>query len=132
VKTPGQIEALVGEIVNRFLQTNVGRGASHVSVALRANAIYIHLRDVLTVCEHALVAAEVAGDDRCLRAVREGRDLLVRRHRAELASALGAACGCETAALFHDIDPVTGDEMIAATFTLGEGCPAPVRAVRSR
>lgn len=125
MKTQGQIEALVGEVVNRFLQQAVGRGASNVLVAFRSNAIFIHLRDVLTVGEHSLVAADGTGDDRGRRAVREGRDLLLRHHRDALESALAAACGCRTAALFHDIDPTTGDALIAATFSPATGHERP-------
>ena len=52
--TAGQIEATACEIVNRFIQDNMGRGAGTVTATLTRGLLVVHLRDMLTASEKNL------------------------------------------------------------------------------
>lgn len=112
----GQIESLVCEAVNAFLRGAMGRGATTMSATLRPCALFVHLREVLTLQERALAAGDHDGVRRGEVMVREARDLLVRRSHDELSSILARIIGRRPTAILHDVDPGTGDELIAFTF----------------
>lgn len=114
--TVGQIEARACEEVNRFLQRTVGRGAADVSATFAKDALFVHLRDVLTHAERSLAAASGADAPRNEAMVREMRDLLVRRSREELSAVLAVIVGRESVAVLHDLDAATGHEVIAFLF----------------
>lgn len=116
VKSPGEIEAQAGEAVNRFLQRAVGRGASTVTATLGAHALYVHLKDVLTLGERSLSCAASSQPGRGQSMVREARDHLVQESRAELTAALAGIVGSTPSAMLHDVDPASGDELIAFFF----------------
>jgi len=115
LKTCGEIEARAGEAVNGFLQRKIGRGASTVTATLDANALYVRLHDVLTLKERSL-AGSSAHPERGESMVREVRDHLVRECRGELAAALAGIVGRAPSAVLHDLDPASGDELIAFFF----------------
>lgn len=114
--TNGQIESLVCEAVNGFLRGVMGRGASTMSATLRPGALFVHLREVLTLQERALADGDHGAAGRGGLMVREARDLLVRRRHDELSSLLAGIIGRSPVAILHDVDPGTGDELIAFTF----------------
>lgn len=116
MKSPGEIEAQAGEAVNRFLQKTVGRGASTVTATLGAHALYVHLHDVLTIGERSLSSAASAQPRRGQSMVREARDHLVRESRAELTATLAGIVGSTPSAMLHDVDPASGQELIAFLF----------------
>jgi len=116
MKSPGEIEAQAGEAVNRFLQKAVGRGASTVSATLGAHALYVHLQDVLTIGERSLACRSSPQPGRGQSMVREARDHLVRESREELTAALAGIVGSTPSAMLHDVDPASGDELIAFLF----------------
>lgn len=116
MKSPGEIEAQAGEAVNRFLQKTVGRGASTVTATLGAHALYVHLQDVLTIGERSLACRSSPQPGRGQSMVREARDHLVRESRAELTAALAGIVGSTPSAMLHDVDPASGQELIAFLF----------------
>jgi uncharacterized protein YbcI len=116
MKSAGEIEAQAGEAVNKFLQRTVGRGASTVTTTLGADALYVHLRDVLTLGERSIAGASASHASRGEGMVREVRDHLVRAGRVELAAALAGIVGVVPSAMLHDVDPASGDELFAFFF----------------
>lgn len=116
MKSAGEIEAQAGEAVNKFLQKTVGRGASTVTATLGAHALYVHLQDVLTIGERSLACRSSPQPGRGQRMVREARDHLVRESHAELTDALAGIVGSPPSAMLHDVDPASGDELIAFLF----------------
>lgn len=117
MKSTGEIEAQAGEAVNKFLQRTVGRGASTVTATLGAHALYVHLQDVLTLGERSLACGAATEPSRGESMVREVRDHLVRGSRAELTLALAGIVGSTPSAMLHDVDPASGDELIAFFFS---------------
>jgi len=115
MRTCGEIEARAGEAVNGFLQRKIGRGASTVTATIDANALYVRLQDVLTLKERNL-ARSGADPTRGAAMVREVRDLIVRENHDELSAALAGIVGTAPSAVLHDLDPASGDELIAFFF----------------
>ena len=116
MQTKGQIEALAADIVNRFLRRSYGRGATDTSATLTAGALVVHLRGVLTTVERNLTGAEPPGPGRGESMVRMIRDRIVRGGSDELFAGLRDALGQAPAAVLHDVDPISGDEMLVFTF----------------
>ena len=116
MRTRGEIEAIAGDVVNRFLQRTVGRGPSATTVTFADAALVVHLRDVLTPAERSLTKVDESERSRAESMVRGIRDHIVRSGRAELAAALRDAVGRQPAAVLHDVDPSSGDEVVVFLF----------------
>jgi uncharacterized protein YbcI len=116
MKTQGEIEAAIGEGINRFEQEYMGRGPKDIHAHLIGDLLVVRLRGVLTAAEQQLVKTLPA---------EKGRDLLkqVRTHLVETARPVITAMiqeitGAEVVSLHHDISTVTGEEVML--FTLVE------------
>lgn len=114
--TNGQIEALAADVVNKFLLEAVGRGPSATTATLSHGMLVVHLRDVLTPAEKCLAKAGEPERDHAEAMVRGIRDRIVRAGRDELAAALRDSIGHQPAAVLHDTDPASGDEVLIFTF----------------
>jgi uncharacterized protein YbcI len=116
MKTQGEIEAAICEVISSFEQNYMGRGPKDIQAHLIDDLIVVRLRGVLTAAEQQLVKALPA---------EKGRDLLkqVRTHLMETARPVMEAMvqevtGIPVVSLHHDISTVTGEEVIL--FTLAE------------
>jgi len=116
MKTQGEIEAAIGEGINRFEQEYMGRGPKDIQTHLIGGLLVVRLRGVLTAAEQQLVKTLPA---------EKGRDLLkqVRTHLVETARPVITAMieditGAKVVSLHHDISTVTGEEVML--FTLAE------------
>jgi uncharacterized protein YbcI len=116
MKTQGEIEAAVAEVIARFEQEYMGRGPKDIHAYLVGDLLVVRLKGVLTVAEQQLVAS---------LPVEKGRDLLkqVRIHLIETARPVMEAMiqdvtGVHIVCLNHDISTVTGEEVVL--FTLAE------------
>ena len=116
MQTCGQVEAIACEVVNKFLQQMVGRGASNVTAMLTPDVLLVHLRDVLTTVELTLANTTSEDGRSADSVVRAIRDQLVRRSRAQLARRLAEAIGRQPMAVLHDVEPTTGEEILVFTF----------------
>jgi uncharacterized protein YbcI len=76
MKSQGEIEAIIGEGINRFQQDYMGRGPKRIRTHLWGDLLVIRLHGVLTAAEQQLVKALPS---------EKGRDLLkqVRTHLIE-------------------------------------------------
>jgi uncharacterized protein YbcI len=116
MKTQGEIEAAVCEVMSRFEQEFMGRGPKDIRTHLIGDLLVIRLQSVLTAAEQHLVKT---------LAPEKGRDLLkqVRTHLIETARPLleamiQEATGTSVKSLHHDISTITGEELVI--FTLME------------
>lgn len=116
MQTQGQVEALASDVVNKFLLRTMGRGSSVTTATLTPRVLVVHLRDVLTVTEKSLSNGEPQDRHRAEAMVRGIRDQIVRSGRDELAAALRDSIGRQPAAVLHDVDPASGDEVVVFTF----------------
>ena len=119
MKTQGQIEAMACDVVNHFLRSMLGRGPGKISATLRGNVLFVQLEDVLTTAERTLVVGDKTAPERSIEMVRQHRDYLVQHSRNELLAALSESLGQQVGGIMHDIDPVTGSEVLV--FQLSEG-----------
>ncbi len=113
MKTQGEIEAAIGEGINRFEQEYMGRGPKDIHAYLIGDLLVVRLRGVLTAAEQQLVKTLPA---------EKGRDLLkqVRTHLIETARPVIEAMiqeitGAKVVSLHHDISTVTGEEVVLCT-----------------
>jgi len=113
LRTKGEMEAAVGEIINRFERESLGRGPRDVEAHLIGDLVVVRLRGVLSAPEQQLARA------------RKGRDLLkqLRTHlfakaRPLLATQVEEATGVKVTSMYHDISTVKGEEVVL--FSLAE------------
>jgi uncharacterized protein YbcI len=116
MKTQGEIEAAISEVISRFEQDYMGRGPKEIHAHLIGDFLIVRLQGVLTAAEQQLVKS-LAAD--------KGRDLLkqVRTHLIETARPVMEAMvqdvtEVKVLSLHHDISTVTGEEVVL--FTLAE------------
>jgi uncharacterized protein YbcI len=116
LKTSGEIEAAICEVISRFEQDYMGRGPKNIHTHLFGDLLVVRLQGVLTAAEQQLVKSLAA---------EKGRDLLkqVRTHLIETARPLLEAMvqkvtGIKVLSLHHDISTSTGEEVVL--FTLAE------------
>ena len=118
MQSAGQIEASACEIVNRFMQDNMGRGAGTVTATYARGLLLVHLSDMLTTSEKKLSCGCGVDDHSASTLIRSMRDQLVRQGRDALIEALATAIGRTPSSVLHDIDPTTADEILVFTFTI--------------
>ena len=116
MKTQGEIEAAICELISRLEQEYMGRGPRDIHAHLIGDLLVVRLQGVLTAAEQQLVKSLPA---------EKGRDLLkqVRTHLIETARPVMEAMiqevtGVKVLSLHHDISTVTGEEVVL--FTLAE------------
>jgi uncharacterized protein YbcI len=116
MKTQGEIEAAICEMIGRFEQEYMGRGPKDIHAHLIGDLLLVRLQSVLTAAEQQLIKSLPA---------EKGRDLLkqVRTHLIETArpvmeAMVHEATGVKVLCVHHDISTVTGEEVVL--FTLAE------------
>jgi uncharacterized protein YbcI len=116
MKTQGEIEAAISQVISDFEQKYMGRGPKGIHAHLIGDLLVVRLQGVLTAAEQQLVKSQ---------SEEKGRDLLkqVRTHLVEAARPVMEAMvqevtGVKVLSLHHDISTITGEELIA--FTLAQ------------
>ena len=116
MRTQGEIESAISEMVSRFEQDYMGRGPKRIYTHLLGDFLVVRLQGVLTAAEQQLVRS---------LPVEKGRDLLkqVRTHLIETARPVMEAMvqeitGVKVLTLHHDISTVTGEKVVL--FTLAQ------------
>jgi uncharacterized protein YbcI len=102
IKTQGELEAAVCEVVNRFHRDTIGRGPRTISATVRSRTVIVHLEGVLSKIEDQL-AASASRDG--IAMVRQIRDQLVQGARSSLLRNLAQTLGQSAVAMMHDVDP---------------------------
>lgn len=115
MKTQGEIEAAVCEVMTRFEQEYMGRGPKDIHAYLIDDLLVVRLRGVLTAAEQHLVQS---------LPVEKGRDLVkqVRTQLMETAATVMMAMvqevtGVKPLSLHHDISTASGEELVIFTLT---------------
>ena len=113
MKTHGEIEAAICELISCFEQDYMGRGPKDIHAHLLGDLLVVRLQGVLTAAEQQLVKSLAA---------EKGRDLLkqVRTHLIETARPVMEAMvekvtGVKVVSMHHDISTKTGEEVVLFT-----------------
>lgn len=114
MKTQGEIEAAIGQVIARFELEYIGRGPKDIQTHLIEDLLVVRLQGVLTVSEQHLVGA---------LSPEKGKDLLkqIRIHLLEMARPLLEAMihdvtGVSVLSVYHDIS-TTGEEIVIVTLS---------------
>ena len=123
MKTQGEIESAICEVISRFEQDYMGRGPKDIRSYLLGDLVVVRLKGVLTAAEQHLVKSLPA---------EKGRDLLkqVRTHLIETARPVMEAMvqdvtGIRVLSLHHDVSTGTGEEVILFTLAETPDCREP-------
>ena len=116
MKTQGEIEAAIGEGINRFEQEYMGRGPKDIHAHLIGDLVVVRLRGVLTAAEQQLVKTLQAEKGREL--LKQVRTQLMETARPALETMVQAITETKVVSLHHDISTATGEEVVL--FSLSE------------
>jgi uncharacterized protein YbcI len=116
MKTQGEIEASVCEVMSRFEQEYMGRGPKDVRAYLFHDLLVVRLKGVLTAAEQHLVQSLPSANGRDL--LKQVRTQLIEAARPVMLPMIQDATGVKVQSLHHDISTVTGEELVI--FTLVE------------
>jgi uncharacterized protein YbcI len=124
IRTQGEIEAQVCEVIRRYSLEYIGRGPKDVHAYLIGDLLVVRMTGVLTVAEQHLVATSAEKGRLLLKQV---RSQLIEAARNELESMIRVCTLVNVISLHHDISTSTGEEIIV--FTLDDS-PATRQAKR--
>jgi uncharacterized protein YbcI len=113
MKTQGEIEAAIGEGLNRFEQEYMGRGPKEVRAHLIGDLLVVRLIGVLTAAEQHLVKALAAEKGRDL--LKQVRTHLIETARPALEALVQEITSRRVVSMHHDISTLTGEEVILFT-----------------
>ncbi len=116
VKTQGEIEAAVCNIIRHFEQEYIGRGPKDIHAHLLGDLLVVRLTSVLTAAEQHLAQSLPSEKGRDL--VKQVRTQLIEKGRPLLEEMIHQATGVKVLSLHQDISTVSGEEIIV--FTLAE------------
>ncbi|HEX3151640.1 MAG TPA: DUF2294 domain-containing protein [Gemmataceae bacterium] len=113
MKTQGEIEAAICDVVNRFEQEYMGRGPKDIRAHLIGDLLVVRLQGVLTAAEQHLVQTLSPEKGRDL--LKQVRTQLIEIARPVLSQMVQQVTGVAAISLHHDISTVTGEELILFT-----------------
>ena len=116
VKTQGEIEAAICDVIRRFQQEYMGRGPRDIHAHLIGDLLVVRLQGVLTAAEQQLVKSLAADKGRDL--LKQVRTHLIETARPVMEAMIQEVTGVKVLSLHHDISTVTGEEVVL--FTLAE------------
>ena len=116
MKTQGEIEAAICELISRFEQEYMGRGPRDIHAHLIGDLLVVRLQGVLTAAEQQLVKSIPAEKGRNL--LKQVRTQLIETARPVMEAMIQEVTGVKVLSLHHDISTVTGEEVVL--FTLAE------------
>jgi len=123
MKSQGEIEAAVCDVIARFQQEYMGRGPRDIHTHLIDNKLFVHLQGVLTAAEQRLIEGHGDGNGngngngngRGAELLKQLRSHLVLTGRPLLEAMVGDVTGTKPVSVHHDISMVTGEEVIVFT-----------------
>jgi uncharacterized protein YbcI len=116
MKTQGEIEVAVGEVMSRFEQEYMGRGPKDIRTHLIGDLLVVRLKGVLTAAEQHLVKSLPSSNGRDL--LKQVRTKLIEAAQPVMVAMVQDVTGVKVQSLHHDISTVTGEELVI--FTLAE------------
>ena len=121
MKSQGEIEAAVCEVISRFQQEYMGRGPRDIHTHLIENKLFVHLQGVLTAAEQRLIESHGDGNGngngngRGAELLKQLRSHLVLTGRPMLEALVHDVTGTPPVSVHHDISTATGEEVIVFT-----------------
>jgi uncharacterized protein YbcI len=116
MKTLGELEAAICEVISRFEQEYMGRGPKNIHAHLIGDLVVVRLQGVLTAAEQQLVKSLSAEKGRDL--LKQVRTHLIETARPVLEAMIHEVTGVKALTMHHDISTSTGEEVVL--FTLAE------------
>ena len=110
MKTRGEIESAVCDIITRFQQEYIGRGPRDIRAHLIGDLLVVRLQGVLTAAEHQMVKSFSAEKGRDL--IKQVRTHLIETARPAMQAMIQGVAGVTILSLHHDISTVTGEEVV--------------------
>jgi uncharacterized protein YbcI len=110
MRTQGEIEAAVCEVVSRFEQEYMGRGPKDIHAHLIGDLLVVRLQGVLTAAEQHLVTMLPSEKGRDL--LKQVRTQLIETARPVLEEMIVKTTGVKVRSLHHDISTATGEEVV--------------------
>ena len=113
MKTSGEIEAAICQVMSRFEQEYMGRGPKDVHTHLIGDLLVVRLHEVLTAAEQHLVKSLPVENGRDL--LKQVRIQLIEAARPILEAMVQEITGVKVLSLHHDISTTTGEEVVLFT-----------------
>ncbi|MBI5764715.1 MAG: DUF2294 domain-containing protein [Planctomycetes bacterium] len=113
MKSQGEMEAAVCDVMRRFEQEYMGRGPKEVHTFLVNNLLVVRLKGVLTAAEQHLVKSLPSSNGRDL--LKQVRRQLVEAARPVMCAMVEDVTATKVVSLHHDISTVTGEELVVFT-----------------
>jgi uncharacterized protein YbcI len=113
MRTQGEIEAVICEVVSRFEQDFMGRGPKDIHAHLLGDLLVVRLQGVLTAAEQHLVKSLPAAKGRDL--LKQVRVHLIETARPVLEAMVEKVTGVKVVTMHHDISTITGEEVVLFT-----------------
>ena len=113
MKTQGEIEAAICELMRRFQLDYMGRGPRDIRAHLIGDLLVVRLVDVLTAAEQQLVKSIPAAKGRDL--LKQVRTHLIETARPVMEAMIQEVTGVKVLSLHHDISTVTGEAVVLFT-----------------
>ena len=113
MKTSGEIEAAICQVMSRFEQEYMGRGPKDVHAHLIGDLLVVRLKGVLTAAEQHLVKTLQTEKARDL--LKQVRTQLIEAARPILEAMVQEITGVKVLSLHHDISTATGEEVVLFT-----------------
>jgi uncharacterized protein YbcI len=113
MKTQGEIEAAVCEVISGFEQEYMGRGPKDIRTHLVDDLVIVRLKGVLTAAEQQLVTSLPAEKGRDL--LKQVRTQLIETARPVLEAMIEHVTGSKVLSLHHDISTARGEEIVVLT-----------------
>lgn len=116
MKTQGEIEAAICEMISHFELEYMGRGPKDIHAYLLGDLLVVRILGVLTAAEQQLVKTSPAERGRDL--LKQVRTQLIETARPVMVAMVQEVTNTKVVSLHHDISTVTGEEVVL--FTLAE------------
>lgn len=113
MRTSGEIEAAICQVMSRFEQEYMGRGPKDVHAHLIGDLVVVRLKGVLTAAEQHLVNTLQAEKARDL--LKQVRIQLIEAARPILEAMVQEITDVKVLSLHHDISTATGEEIVLFT-----------------
>ncbi len=113
MKTQGEIEAAVCEVIARFEQQYMGRGPKDIRTHLIDDLLVVRLQGVLTAAEQQLVASLPVEKGRDL--LKQVRTQLIETARPVMEALIEEVTGSKVLCFHHDISTARGEEIVVLT-----------------
>jgi uncharacterized protein YbcI len=113
MKTQGEIEATICEMMSRFEQDHMGRAPKTIHAHLIGDLLIVRLQGVLTAADRHLVQSMPAAKGRDL--LKEVRTQLLETARPVLEALVQEVTGVKVLSQHNDISTVTGEKVVLFT-----------------